>query len=109
MGMAVTRHEHGLGTVDSQIDGDHWRIVLGGQWTVAAATGIDRALKSLPSASQHRVAIDMARVSALDTAGAWLVWRTIAALKDQGIEAELISSNPTHTSLIDTVSRNAVP
>jgi phospholipid/cholesterol/gamma-HCH transport system permease protein len=98
-----------IGTVDSQIDGDHWRIVLGGQWTVAAATGIDRALKSLPSASQHRVAIDMARVSALDTAGAWLVWRTIAALKDQGIEAELISSNPTHTSLIDTVSRNAVP
>jgi phospholipid/cholesterol/gamma-HCH transport system permease protein len=98
-----------IGTVDSQIDGDLWRIVLGGQWTVAAATGIDRALKSMPTVSEHRVAIDMAQVSALDTAGAWLVWRTIAALKDQGIEAELISAKPAHSSLIDTVARNAVP
>ncbi|NKB49336.1 MAG: MlaE family lipid ABC transporter permease subunit [Alphaproteobacteria bacterium] len=100
---------HDIGTVDSRLDGDLWRIVLAGQWTVAAATGIDRALKSLPSATQNRVAIDMAQVSALDTAGAWLVWRTIAALNDQGVETELVAAQPAHTSLIDTVARNAVP
>ncbi|MCZ6840329.1 MAG: MlaE family lipid ABC transporter permease subunit [Alphaproteobacteria bacterium] len=97
-----------IGTVDSRREGDLWRIVLGGQWTVAAAAGIDRALKALPAIPDHRVTVDMAQVSALDTAGAWLVWRTISALKDQGIETELISASPAHTSLIDTVARNAV-
>ena len=97
-----------VGTVDSRHENGLWRIVLGGQWTVAAAAGIDRALKSLPSVSDRRAAIDMAQVSALDTAGAWLVWRTVAALEDQGIETELIAAKPAHTSLIDTIARNAV-
>jgi len=97
-----------IGTVDSRHEGDLWRIVLGGQWTVAAAAGIDRALKSMPTVPDRRATIDMAQVSALDTAGAWLVWRTIAALKDQGIETELIAAKPAHATLIDTVARNAL-
>ncbi len=98
-----------IGTVDSRRDGDLWRIVLGGEWTIAAAAGIDRALKALPAAPDRRVTIDMAQVSALDTTGAWLVWRTISALKEQGIEAELVAAKPAHSSLIDTVARNALP
>ena len=97
-----------IGTVDSRHEDDLWRIVLGGRWTVAAATGIDRALKAMPTVPDRRAAIDMAQVSALDTAGAWLIWRTIAALKDQGIETEIIAAKPAHAKLIDTVARNVL-
>ena len=98
-----------IGTVDSRRDGNLWRIVLGGQWTIAAAAGIDQALKALPAAPDRRVTIDMTDVSELDTTGAWLVWRTISTLEEQGIETELVAARPAHTSLIDTVARNAVP
>ena len=98
-----------VGTVDSRSEGDLRHIILAGQWTVAAAAGIDRALKSLPDAPNRRATIDMAQVSALDTAGAWLIWRTISALKAQGIETELIAAAPAYATLIDTVARNAQP
>ena len=98
-----------IGTVDSRREGGLWRIVLGGQWTIATAAAIDRSLKSMTDEPERRVTIDMARVSALDTAGAWLVWRTMAALKEQGVETELIAATPAYASLIDTVARNAIP
>ena len=98
-----------IGTVGSRREGGLWRIVLGGQWTIATAAAIDRSLKSMTDEPERRVTIDMARVSALDTAGAWLVWRTMAALKEQGVETELIAATPAYASLIDTVARNAIP
>lgn len=95
-GGVESRHEDGL-----------WRLVLTGHWTVAAATGIDRALRALPSAAAQHVVIDMDQVAALDTTGAWLVWRTIKALNAQGIETELAGAAAPYASLIETVSRSA--
>ena len=50
--------------------------------------------------------MEVSRVEAMDTAGAWLIVTTIRRLEAAGASVELKGASPAHQMLLDTVSRN---
>lgn len=52
------------------------RLVLGGEWVVAEAARMDKALHALKYGNVAEVVIDGTAITLLDSAGAWLILRT---------------------------------
>jgi phospholipid/cholesterol/gamma-HCH transport system permease protein len=88
--------------VTSDRAGDALLVRLTGPWTIGgdraledAATEIERAGERFGSAI-----IDLSGVTALDTAGAWIVDRARARLNDRGVAVEIHWTNPRHQTLL---------
>ena len=86
-------------------DGGH--IVLSGAWTVRHVGMQDRALRSVaasvsttPRHMQGQVVIDLSGVTALDTAGAWMVHRTRRDLEAAGAQVQVTGASETQAGLI---------
>ncbi|MCX7900220.1 MAG: ABC transporter permease, partial [Methylocystis sp.] len=63
------------------------RMALSGDWTLVASRTLERAAESLveQGARDRFVSIDLSAVSALDTAGAWLINRARQSLAQRGV------------------------
>ena len=90
-------------------DGDRWDLRLGGAWTVTHIGAVDQAMRALHPAGARRARIDLGDVQALDTAGAWLVYRTRKALQGFGIETGLIGTTAAQTTLIEAIAKTDAP
>ncbi len=93
-----------------------WRLVAGGDWVLETAAKIDRQLRGLalpsrdgqsrPGGGQGASAtIDLGRLGTLDTAGAWLIRRTIDELEGRGVAVVLHDASPVHDALLREVGR----
>jgi phospholipid/cholesterol/gamma-HCH transport system permease protein len=79
------------------------RLVASGPWTVANAGRLDRALDALVRrlvADGGEVVVALDRLSAFDTAGAWLVHRTRRRLGDQGVACRIEGLTPPRARLL---------
>jgi len=77
------------------------RLVLSGNWRHAAISGVYGELLDIQSGlSGKSLEIDLAGVSHLDTAGAWLVRKTMAAAQARGAEVRLAGATQPMSSLI---------
>jgi phospholipid/cholesterol/gamma-HCH transport system permease protein len=74
------------GWIEARTEDDALHLRAGGDWSVGFAAALDRKLGALRLPPARRVSIDLAAVSALDTAGAWLVLRLERALRARGSE-----------------------
>ncbi|MSP67232.1 MAG: MlaE family lipid ABC transporter permease subunit [Alphaproteobacteria bacterium] len=90
-------------------DGDRWELRLGGAWTVTHIGAVDQAMRALHPAGATRARIDLGDVQALDTAGAWLVYRTRKALLGIGIETGLVGTTAAQTTLIEAIAKTDAP
>ena len=70
-------------------DGDQLVVRLGGAWTVREAANLDSQMRDLPLNGARHVLFDLSDVSALDTAGAWLVNRTSQDFRQHSVGTEL--------------------
>ncbi len=87
----------------SVTEGDGKRVITcAGAWTLPEARQLSGALHQL-SGTVGELQISLANVTALDTVGAWLIQRTLAAQKDSGASVELVHMSPAHAQLIDHV------
>ena len=77
-------------------DGGTVTVAFAGPLVVASIGGLDPELRALPDSVSH---IDMTAVTAIDTVGAWLVWRT---MRDTG--ADIAGETEEARRLIDAVS-----
>ena len=68
-------------------DGEVWR--LSGEWINASAVAASRRLAELGRGAGGRLEIDLSGVSAMDTAGAWLLRRAITERQAGGGEVNL--------------------
>src|SRR5689334_13233680 len=59
-------------------------LAAAGEWLVATAGELDRRLREVRVPSGKPVILDLAEVDRLDTAGAWLLWRTEHDLTARG-------------------------
>ena len=75
-----------------------------GGWTIQAAGTLDMRLRAIRVEGPGPVQFDLSGVTAMDTAGAWLVFRTARDLKTAGIETELRGLSDTYRPLFDVVS-----
>lgn len=82
------------------------QVVLGGDFTVwrleEASSGLDR----IPTGGD--VVIDLSAVRRMDTAGAFVLERQLARLRDAGGAPRLVGASPGLAALLDTVS-DAMP
>ncbi len=80
-------------------------LVLGlsGSWTTMEVASQDAALEAVAPNGAKRVRIDLAHVEELDTAGAWLVYRTLKSLAGRGVKVELSGGQRSYRDLIETV------
>ena len=82
-------------------------LFAGGDWRLPSIVPLDRQLGELvggidsDSASRPRlVRLVLEKIEALDTAGGWLLVRTIKSLRDRDIAVETIDVKPRHASLL---------
>lgn len=81
----------------------------GGSWTVSRIAELDGALRGLAGAVGTSAVIDLAHVEALDTAGAWLLHRTGAALNAAGLKVEFANVKEGQKVLLKQVESAIAP
>lgn len=79
------------------------RLALLGDWTLAASRRLEEKAQALTAleADAHFVTFDLAGVSRLDTAGAWLINRARQTLASANVGVALEHIRPEHGMLLD--------
>jgi phospholipid/cholesterol/gamma-HCH transport system permease protein len=90
-------------------EGGRYRMAARGRWITSQLTRVADELDRAPPGGAGEATIDLAAVTAMDTAGAWLVERTRARLAAAGATVELAGVQPDHLRLIERVRRAGLP
>ena len=107
---ATTSETAGQGPwVEVEHKDDTLLFALGGSWITQHIAKQAATLGTTPARDARRVSMDIAAVDAMDTAGAWLVYKTVREFRRQGLEVELIGAGKATASLIEAVARSDVP
>jgi phospholipid/cholesterol/gamma-HCH transport system permease protein len=89
-------------------EADGLRLRLVGDWTTRSLARHDDALRRLDIQGARAVAVDLGACSAIDSAGAWVLDRTLDSLRRQGAEVGLVDCTPTIRTLLGTVAKKHV-
>lgn len=81
-------------------EGDILLVAAGGAWTIPALASLDQSLRVLARDSCREVVIDLAEVERLDTAGAWVLHRTLVQLAGHDIPARFAHVRSEHAALL---------
>ncbi len=84
-------------------------LTAGGRWDVASAGLLDAELGRLAGPATGRVRFDVAGLELLDTAGAWLLHRTMTAWREAGADVELTGARPEHAAMLRQVADSYQP
>ncbi len=82
------------------------RVVAGGAWETGSLAAIDAGLRKVAQDGARGARIDLTGVDSLDTAGAWVLYRTVRDLRARGVAAEIVGARPAHQALIERVARS---
>jgi phospholipid/cholesterol/gamma-HCH transport system permease protein len=90
-------------SVASQRAGDAMRFALSGDWTLLASRELEeKAASILKQGSKYKQAtIDLAAVTHLDTAGAWVINRTRRELAQKGVSVSIEHARSEHDILLE--------
>ncbi len=91
----------GGGWFKAEREDDRFLVAAGGRWTTATLAALDAPLRALEAGAAHAVAIDLGEIEALDTAGAWLLHRTLKQLAREGIAGSFARTRPEYTTLLE--------
>lgn len=78
-----------------------------GTWTVRGIAPVERRLMALASSEMGKCVIDISAVSALDTAGAWLLHRTIHALEQRKVTVRTSGLRNEFNTLLELIAARA--
>lgn len=81
-------------------------VRTGGEWIVAHAPHLLERLSGLSYRAEEAVEVDLSRIDKLDTAGAWLLYRTVRDLRAQGVDVEYRGGSKAQMGLIDQAAAN---
>lgn len=90
--------------IDAGPENGGWRIGAAGRWTLPAAGAASDALDQAPKPERGAgVRLDLSRVEALDTIGAYLLNRLADRLQAEGHSVEVVGLRPEHAALFGAV------
>jgi len=78
-----------------------------GTWTVQGIAPIEQRLAALVSTDAGQWTIDGSAISALDTAGAWLLHRTMRAVEQRGATVRISGLRPEFNTLLQLIAARA--
>lgn len=92
-------------------EGATLRLQVAGVWLVGDAENLDRAVRTVARVDEgiRRVEVDLGGVTRIDTAGVWLIHRTVRELADAGLDVFYIGLDAAKRILFDEVARNDRP
>ena len=94
-----------------ELRGTAFCLVATGSWTVREAADLDRGLKKLrvpiPPTPDFTGEMDIAGIEQLDTAGAWLLQRTVRLWEARGLRTRFTGTTESFDILLDEVNRRS--
>ncbi|MEX2618176.1 MAG: MlaE family lipid ABC transporter permease subunit [Alphaproteobacteria bacterium] len=93
------------GWIKSATEDDRLVLSAGGDWTVNGVGALDRQIRALAMNGAGSARIDTSEIDALDTAGAWLLYRTRRDLAAGGASVQVDGLDPRHAALVDLVEK----
>ncbi|MGE0665449.1 MAG: ABC transporter permease [Sphingomonadales bacterium] len=81
-------------------------LEAGGAWIVTNSPPLFERLKQLSFARDETIVVDLSRLERLDTAGAWLLYRTVRDLRAAGHDVDYRGGTEDQMSLIDQATAN---
>jgi len=91
-----------IGSAPAQ-EGAAIEVHCAGKWTVHGIAPLERQLDTLAWPAKGELVIDGSAIAMLDTSGAWLLHRTLAALEKQGRTVRLQGLRPEFGSLLQLI------
>ena len=90
-----------------ELRGTAFCLVATGSWTVREATALDSGLQRLnvpiPPTPDFTGQVDISGIDQLDTAGAWLLQRTVRLWEARGLETHFVGATESFEILLDEV------
>jgi phospholipid/cholesterol/gamma-HCH transport system permease protein len=83
------------------------RARCSGAWTIRGIGTLDRRIDAEPWPTTGALVVDAAGITALDTAGAWLLQRTLSRLAAAGVDVRLSALRPEHDALARLIGTSA--
>ncbi len=84
-------------------------LVAGGRWNLANAVRLQAELDNVIATSGSQARLDAGKIDGIDTAGAWLIYRTLRRLKAEGVVVEVQNASATVSEMLDQMAANDVP
>lgn len=84
--------------------GDAGAVVCHGAWTLATAAWLELRLDAWMWPRTGEMVIDTSAITAMDTAGAWLLHRTAHMLEQRGCVVHLRGLRPPHRTLLQLIA-----
>ncbi|MGD9915632.1 MAG: ABC transporter permease [Rhizobiaceae bacterium] len=88
-------------------DGEGLAMRFSGAWTTRSVATVDAAVRSAESADAKTVTLDLAGISRIDTAGAWIVERLVRAQEGRGAKVSITGQTDTMETLLTAVGHAA--
>jgi phospholipid/cholesterol/gamma-HCH transport system permease protein len=78
------------------------RLTFAGGWTIDFGARLEKEADALVSDAEgaHEALIDLSGVEAMDTAGAWVIDRSVQALTTRGVATQIVGARPEHAILL---------
>ncbi len=92
------------GWMRTDSEGSYLLVSAGGCWTVAGVARLDSRISGLKPGPGDRVVFDLASLERLDSAGAWLLFRTAARLRRDGHSVDFVGVAPHHRPMLEIVA-----
>jgi len=86
-----------------ELDGVGLKVVAAGDWILPHAAQLETAIDGLKLRRGAPVAFDLSLIGRLDTAGAWLIHRSVRDLIARGLKVTIRNLDQRHQALYDTV------
>lgn len=80
-----------------------------GEWVVRHAETIDNVLAAVRAYDRRAATFDLSHLSRLDTAGAWLIYRTGRALERAGAKVTYAGATAAQSTLLNAVAKSDRP
>ena len=80
------------------------RLAARGDWVVMNAAAIEGELRALDPYGRVAAVFDFSGLNRLDTAGAWLIHRTLRTLERSGVNVSTMGDSDTHRMLLAAVA-----
>jgi phospholipid/cholesterol/gamma-HCH transport system permease protein len=90
-----------------EIESDAGAVRCTGAWTVRGIAALEHQLSNIAWPAGKELALDGSAISALDTAGAWLLHRTLHMLEQQGRKVMLNGLRPEFSALLKLIAARA--
>ena len=84
--------------------GDALVLVAGGAWDASHVRALDAELVGLPVDRRRRLEFEIGQVVRIDTAGAWLIHRTLGQWRRAGGDAAVHDASPEATTLLAQIA-----